>query len=441
MKARTAAVIILNKLNDRFYGYEEVMEKFFRTERFKPEDRHFIHTLVKGTIEQSAFLDFVISNTYQGNFRNLEKITLNILRLGVFQAKILRTPVHAYVNETVNVTKELKAERITGLINGVLRNIISDKEIETIFSKVTPLKKLAIKYSFQQWMIEKWFLDFGQENTIKLLEYYNSAPEIFFRVNPLRANPGTFFTLLKNKGFKVQVHSEKPGQFFTVDNAAKLLSGDLFQKGFISVQDMSQAFAVELLRPAIGERILDVCAAPGGKSTYLAQLTQNLGHIKSYDLSFEKLKLMKAEMQRQEITCIETFEADATKFQFSPADKILVDAPCTGTGVLGRKADLRWSRQPGDITKTNLLQKEILANAAKSLKPGGILVYSTCSLEKEENQTIVEDFLINNPDFKLEPADKYVDKKYCDSKGFVTILPFQHLMSGGFAARLKKDVK
>jgi len=438
VKPRTAAVSILNQLNDNFFGYEKALEQFFRNNNFKSEDRNFINILVKGTIEQVAYLDFVISNTYRGNFSNLEKIALNILRIGILQAKILKTPVHAYVNETVNVTKDLDAGRITGLVNGVLRHIISDKEIEKIYSKITPVKRLGLQYSFPKWMIEKWIKVFGEEDTIKLLEYYNSPSQIFFRVNPLRANISTFFTLLKNKGYNITIHQEKPGIFFTIENPAKLIGSDLFRKGFVSVQDLSQAFAVELLEPKEGETILDICAAPGGKSTYIAQLTRNMGIIKSYDISHKKLKLLRDEMHRQEITCIEAIEANTAQKQLPQADKILVDAPCTGTGVLGRKADLRWSRKPDDILKTNKLQKEILANAAKALKPGGILVYSTCSIEIEENQSIIKAFLMDNPEFSVELANKIIDEKYCDDDGFVSILPFKHQISGSFAVRLKK---
>lgn len=442
MKARTAAVSILNQLDKHFYGYEEVTESIFKKYKFTPEDRNFINILVKSTIERSKYLDFVIAATYRGNFHKLEKSALNILRIGILQAKILNTPAHAYVNETVNVAKELKSFRLTGLINGVLRHIADDKKIDQLLSQYSSVKKLAILYSFPDWMVRKWIKDFGEENALKLMKFYNdSSPETYFRLNPLKTSTDTFFTILKSKNFNYKIIQEKPGLFFTVDHPGKLLNSDIFHKGLCSVQDLSQAFAAELLAPGEKDLILDLCAAPGGKSTYLAQLVNNRGMIKAFDISHTKLSLLRQEMVRQDISCIETLEANSAEYEFPPADKILLDAPCTGTGIIGRKADLRWSRDADDFHQTNKLQKATLGNAAKALKPGGTLVYSTCSIEIEENEKIIDDFLTNNPEFTLESAKGTIDEKYCDEKGFVNIIPFKHNISGSFAARLKKGAK
>ena len=438
MKARTAAVTILHKLDNNFYGYEEVVEKFLRRNKFSKEDKSFINVLVKGTIEQSRYLDFVISATYRGNFETLEKSALNILRIGILQAKILNTPVHAYVNETVNVTKDLKKFRLTGLINGVLRHVASDDKINKLLADYNPVKRLGIIHSFPDWMIEKWISDYGEKNTHELIRFYNSSSNIYFRLNTLKTNADTFFRVIKNMGFEATIKQKSPGLFFTVTNPGEFLNSNTFHKGLCSVQDISQAFAAELLSPRENDHILDLCAAPGGKSTYLAQLTNNLATIKSYDISHHKLNLLRDEIKRLDITNIETIEADAAIYELPAADKILVDAPCTGTGIIGRKADLRWSRNPNDFQKTNLLQHNILANAAKALKKEGVLVYSTCSIEKEENQQIVNEFLEKHPDFQLEPAQQFIDEKYCDDEGFVNILPFEHKISGSFAARLKK---
>ena len=438
MKARSAALTILNQLNNNFFGYEKKTEKFLARNKFSNEDKNFINTLVKGVIEYSKYLDFVIEKSYRGNFRNLENAALNILRLGAFQAKVLKTPPHAFVNETVNVTKELKMTRLTGLVNGVLRHLQNDEYLEKQIAKLPRIKQLSVHYSFPEWMVEKWLKDFGETEVEKLLEYNNQPPQIFFRMNNLRTNEAIFFKLLDNQQIKYTIASEKPAIFFTVDEPWKLLTSDLFKKGFCSVQDLSQSFAVNLLEPRGNEVILDLCAAPGGKSTYIAQLTENSAQLTSFDISFKKLKLLQDETHRLGINCIATAEANTAVAELPKADKILVDAPCTATGILNRKADLRWSRNPQDYIKTNTLQKNILKNAAKALKPGGTLVYSTCSIENEENVEIINDFLANNPEFKLEPAQDFVDNKYCDEKGFVTILPHKHQISGAFAARLKK---
>ncbi len=441
MKARSAAVLILNQLNNIFYGYEETTELFLSKNHFIPEDRNFINKLVKGVIEHSKYLDFVIDKSYKGKFKNLEKIALNILRIGVFQSKILKTPDHAFVNETVNITKEIKKPRLTGLINGILRHVATDEEIEKHLSKYNKINRLAILYSFPEWMIKKWIKDFGEVETIKLLKFNNTSSTIFFRLNSLKTNKEILFNLLDKEQIQYKIITEEPSLFFTVKDPWKLLKSNIFKSGFCSVQDLSQSFPVNLLSPIDNEVILDICAAPGGKSTYIAQLTQNNAQIISYDISKRKLNLLKDEIKRLEITSIEIQEANSETFEFPEADKILVDAPCTGTGVLNRKADIRWSKHSDDIHKTNQIQKNILNNAAKSLKQGGTLVYSTCSIEIEENQKIIDNFLSNHPDFVLEPAQNYIDEKYCDSKGYVNILPHEHNIPGGFAARLTKGKK
>jgi 16S rRNA (cytosine967-C5)-methyltransferase len=438
VKARSAAITILNRLNNNFFGYEETTEKFLAKNKFSNEDKNFINALVKGVIEYSKYLDFVIEKSYRGNFRNLEKSALNILRLGAFQAKILKTPPHAFVNETVNITKELKMKRLTGLVNGVLRHLQDDTYLDKQLARLPKIKQLAIKYSFPEWVVHKWVKDFGEEETIKLLAYNNQPPVIYFRLNNLRTNKEIFFKLLDNQQIKYNIEIENPAVFFTVSAPGKLINSDLFKRGFCSVQDLSQSFAVNLLQPQGNEEILDLCAAPGGKSTYIAQLTKNTAQLISYDISFKKLKLLQKEIHRLGITCISTVEANSTVVELPQADKILVDAPCTATGILNRKADLRWSRQPKDYIKTNTLQKNMLKNAARALKNGGTLVYSTCSIEKEENVQIINDFLANNPEFTLEPAQNFMDNDFCDDHGFVTILPHKHHMSGAFAARLKK---
>ncbi len=441
MRARTAAVKILNSLDDNFYGYEEKTKRFLRRNRFSKEDRAFINTLVKGTIEYVKYLDFIISHSYRGNFFRLEKAAKNILRIGILQARILNTPIHAYVNETVNVTKELRMKRLTGLVNGVLRHIPKQQKIDELLKKKDEIKYLSIKYSYPEWLIKKWIKDHGKKNCMKMIQFNNQTQQTFFRMNSLKSSADTFFTILKNKGFDYEIVQEKPGIYFTVKDSGKLINSNLFKKRLCTIQDFSQAQAVQLLDPKENETILDLCAAPGGKSIYMAQLTQNYAQIKAYDISHKKLSLLRDEVTKQNISSIETLEVNSTEFEFPTADKILIDAPCTGTGILGRKADLRWSRKAEDFEMTNRLQRDILDNGAKALKPGGVLVYATCSIEQEENQQIIKAFLVKHPEFKLVSATDWIDEKYCDVEGFVSILPFKHQISGSFAARLTKGLK
>jgi 16S rRNA (cytosine967-C5)-methyltransferase len=285
-------------------------------------------------------------------------------------------------------------------------------------------------------LIDRWISEYGQKNTEQIVKFNNIYQKIYFRHNPIRISGENLQDRLLEKKYSIDIACSNSVIFFYVDKPGVLLKSDIFRRGFISVQDISQSLAVRLLDPKSGETIVDACAAPGGKTGFIAQLTGSSGNIHAYDISQGKVRLLKNEIFRLGIDFVNYGVADARTDSFPMADKILLDVPCSGTGVLARRADLRWNRKREDIEKLLDIQRQILANMAHYCKPGGIIVYSTCSIEPEENWSNIEWFMHSYPAFKIESADLFIEKKWCNENGAIAILPHVHRQTGSFAVRL-----
>ena len=402
------------------------------------KDRDFLYILVKGVIVYQKYLDFVIEQASHRSVTKFENTVLNLLRIGVFQSMILKTPAHAFTNETVEAARQLKKPRATGLINAVLRNLPTRDELVVQLSQLPDSDVLAIESSHPQWLVERWIERFGLENTRKIAAFNNNYQKIYFRHNPIKIDWPDLEQKLNDRDIQMSIEIDDPLVFFSVDEPGELLRSDLFEKGFMSVQDISQAQSVLLLQPQSGETILDVCAAPGGKTGMIAQLSGSEAFIYASDISKGKIKQLQNEGFRLGLDFVNYSVADARSEKFRMADKILLDVPCSGTGVIARRADLRWNRTADQLDSLIKIQREILGNTAQCLKPNGVMVYSTCSLEAEENWQNIEWFLVSNQDFFLEDAREIIDKKWCDKKGAVQIFPHVHDETGGFAARLRK---
>jgi 16S rRNA (cytosine967-C5)-methyltransferase len=437
MKPRASAVYILNSLNN-FRNYEQKIDEVAKRFGYSQQDVNFIYNLVKGVIQYHKLLDYVLQFALNRPINKLEKTALNLLRIGAFQSIELNTPSHAFVYETCEAAKDLKRPDLVSLLNAVLRHLPEEETWQDSLKNLNETEALSIKYSHPEWLLKRWIGEFGIENTKKLLMFNNDyqSRQVVVRHNPLKCDWEALRNQLKADGYNIEVVSDFPIHFFTIDKFGELLRSKYFQKGLFSVQDFSQSLPVTLLAPKQTENILDVCAAPGGKSTYIAQLVSNNAHIVSSDISDTKISMLKDEIIRLGINCIKLKVADATKDSFPFSDKILIDAPCSGTGVISKRADMRWNRKPEDINNLVELQLKILTNMARFLRKNGAIVYSTCSLEFEENWGVIEKFLKNCPNFQIDPAYKFVDGNYCDNQGAIRILPFKHNFTGSFAVRL-----
>jgi len=435
---RTAAVRILNSYHHQYFNYENKIAATADGLHLSGKDRDFLYILVKGVILHRLYLDYVIEIASQRSVNKFENTVLNLLRVGVFQYLILETPPHAFTNETVDAARQLKKPRAIGLINAVLRHLPSRDGLKTRLVTLAENESLAIQYSHPQWMIDRWIEHFGMENTQKIADFNNSYQKIYFRHNPVKISWENLFQLLKDSGYTITVAIDSPIVFFSIDTPGELIRSELFTKGFMSVQDVSQSLAVRLLDPQPGETIIDACAAPGGKTGMIAQLAGRESVVNAYDISADKVKLLKNEAFRLGLDFVNYGVADARSGTFPLADKVLLDVPCSGTGVMARRADLRWNRTPQDLETLLIMQREILTNMVSAVKPGGVMVYSTCSIEPEENWQNIEWFLKENPDFTIENADNFVEANWCDKNGTVQVLPYFHNETGGFAVRLQK---
>ena len=418
-----AARVLSQRLNSGEFT-ENLLEIALANARLSPADRGLCHELVCGVIRWQATLDRLIARkTTPG--REPRPALINLLRLGLYQIFWLdRIPPHAAVHETVEQAKRSGYVSQAGFINAVLRGYLREfDEVKKILADMK-ISQPALGWSHPEWLVERWRKNFGDEKTRQLLEWNNTPPKNFARVNTLKTDAAKLVERWREENVEydfVRREQLEDNLVFELKSHPPLHSLGSFRDGWFYIQDPSTLLAACKLGAQPGETILDLCAAPGGKATFIAQQMNNEGRIVAHDSFADRLKLIRENCTRLGVTCAEV----TSTFNFPPAtfDRVLVDAPCSNTGVMRRRVDLRWLIQPPEIERLRATQLALLKQAATVLKPGGILVYSTCSLEPEENSEVVKEFLAANPDFKLESERQ--------------LLPFADNMDGAFVARLK----
>jgi 16S rRNA (cytosine967-C5)-methyltransferase len=373
-------------------------------------DRAFALELFYGVLRNLTLLDFWIDLLRASR---IESNVRDTLRLGLYQAFLLKTPEHAAVHETVAIA----SQKQRAIINAVLRGAIRQR---TELLAQTDAQPLFVRTSHPQFLVERWQQHFGEENTEELCKWNNRPAPMYARINRLKIDPETFLKLYADS--RLLSGSSGFVEFNTLPTAA-------LDSGHCYIQDPSTAIACQLLDAKPGEKILDACAAPGGKTVYLAQLMKNMGVIVSCDRDDERLQILKDNVSRLGATIVRAVRHDWTRKELpkeiatiAPFDRVLLDAPCTNTGVIRRRIDVRWRMRPEDFSQMSNEQLMISRAVFRLLKPGGILVYSTCSLEPEENEKVVRRLCAELPAPSLE-AEK-------DS------LPFRDGFDGAFAAKL-----
>ena len=392
-------------------------------------DRALCQELVYGAVRWQATLDWLIARKTEGRQQNAG--IQNLLRLGLYQIFWLdKIPPHAAVHETVELAKREGFGPKAGFINAVLRGYL--REFDGTEKALEDLKTSnpAIGCSHPQWLVERWQKRFGHEHTQQLLEWNNTPPKTFARVNTLKTDAGKLIEKWREEDVEYDFArhnflADLENTAFELKSHPPLASLKSFQDGWFYIQDPSTLLAPLELASRPGETILDLCAAPGGKTTFIAQQINNEGKIVACDISADRLKLILENCQRLGVTCVEMTENSILKTENSKFDRVLIDAPCSNTGVLRRRVDLRWRVTPDEILRLQQAQLDLLKLAAPMLKPGGVLVYSTCSLEPEENSTVVQEFLRAHSAFKLERERE--------------LLPFADKLDGAFVARLTKQ--
>ena len=462
---------------------EDLLETALYDAQLSPADRGLCQEIVYGIVRWQATLDWLIARKTDG--REQKAALQNLLRLGLYQIFWLdRIPDHAAVNETVELAKRNGFGTQAGFINAVLRGYLREADATKKLLGELKTTQPALGWSHPEWLVVRWQKRWGAERTAQLLEWNNTPPKTFARVNTLKfggtdgarlwsktqpqhagqtgdtgndraaaagaphttapqkmADAGDLLTCWRDEGVEydfVRRDWLEENLVFELKSHPPLSSLASFRDGWFYIQDPGTLLAVCKLGPQPGETILDFCAAPGGKTTFIAQLMNNQGRIVAQDVSEERLKWIQENCARLGVTCVEVLERrsstrrvgvqasacapDTLKRELQQFDRILVDAPCSNTGVMRRRVDLRWRIQPEEIERLRPVQLDLLQQAAAQVKPGGVLVYSTCSLEPEENGEVVKQFLSDHADFKLDYERE--------------LLPFADNVDGAFVAYL-----
>jgi 16S rRNA (cytosine967-C5)-methyltransferase len=414
-KPREIAVQVLLERQKGEY-IESLLDSALKKHELKSEDRGFLQELVYGVVRWELTLDWLIAQKSGGKLQ--KEIVQTLLRLALYQMFWLeRVPSYAAVNETVEICKKRGLQAQAKFVNAVLRSY--DREREMTRQRLSELKgtKPAIGLSHPEWLWRRWEKEWGSERAIRLLEWNNSPPAVFARVNTLKTSAADLLKIWSVEGVKgeaVNLGWVAENTVFQLESYPSLARLRSFMEGLFYVQDPSTLLAPTLLGAQTGESILDLCAAPGGKTTYIAQLIKNDGRIVAQDIDPKRLKMVQENAERLGANCVITEGADDALF-----DRVLVDAPCSNTGVMRRRVELRWRIEPEEIKRLAHTQIKLLQVAAERVRVGGVLLYSTCSLERDENQVVVGRFLAENNVFTLDherqltPMSDGVDGAYC----------------------------
>lgn len=442
---RETALKILYDVNENGAYSNISINKHLHGSQLRDIDRAFITDIVYGTVKWRLTIDWIINQFSSVKVKKISPWILNILRLGIYQLLYMeKVPASAACNESVNLSRKYGHQAASRYVNGVLRNIARNRmDIRYPDKNIEFEKYLSVKYSHPEWMITKWVRLYGRDFTEELLESNNEIPDFSVRVNTLKISREQLLEELKRSGM-VACEGKYVDEAVVIMNPSSVSKLEVFRKGYIQVQDESSMLVAKILDPKPGEYIMDVCSAPGGKATHIAQLMNNIGTIVARDIHEHKIKLINDSAKRLGINIIKTEIFDASKIDtgsIEKADRVLVDAPCTGLGIIRRKPDIKWSKDAESTKEITELQSNILNKASKYVKPNGVLVYSTCTINSEENIDVVRNFLEENKEFY--PVDFSEElpvgiNKTSACEGYIQLYQNVDKIDGFFIAKMKK---
>ena len=459
MNARIVALECLLTLSHSNASIASVVDSAFGRHATEGRERRLVNGLVYGVIRWQKQLDWVLNQFINPKFQ-LDARHRNILRLGAFQLLHLDgIPAHAAIFETVQLATSPRRKssgrgKTAGFINAVLRSIqregtrVAYPPLDT-----NPIEHIAFSQSYPTWLVKQWLQTHDVSWTLAFCRASNQTAPLAFRVNTLLTQREKVCQFLEMKGLPASLSKIAPDgialenrTITTFDTAGELTLKDILNRNDIYVQDESAMLVAHLLSPEDAGFIVDICASPGGKTTHLAHLMRNTGKIIAVDVSAEKIALLQKNCRRVEAHNVETRVLDATKADLAfieTADAVLIDAPCSGFGTLRRHPDIRWNKTLKQVRALSEIQYNLLKNAAPHIKPGGILVYSTCSIEPMENEEVIQRFLADFPMYRVENARRFlpdVPLSAITPQGFVQTFPHKHRIDGAFAARLRKEM-
>jgi len=439
-KSRIIAVKILLKFDESSTHIDTISHNEMQHTNLSDREKRLINELIHGALRWRGQLNWIAASFYQGNYDKCLSVIKIILQISLYQLiHLTKIPAYAAINEGVTLAKTYTDAHWANKVNGILRNFLRNKgQLNFPDLDINPVAHISVRYSHPQWMIKRWIDRLGINKTIHLCRANNSIPNISVRINHTKIKKEEFKSLLKSE--KIIFHeSAYLDEFVITQKLGNIETNQQFQQGLFSIQDESAGFVAHLMDPQPNDIILDLCAAPGGKSTHLAELSQNKNEIIANDIYLNRLNLIRENITRLKLQHIQLIQADAKNLICKKINKILVDAPCSGLGVLSRRSDLRWKRTPEQIYEVAKLQYQILQHASSLLTKNGVLVYSTCTIEPEENEQLITNFLQKHPQFKIDNPTNYVDNRVVTDDKYIYTYPHIHKMDGSFAIRLIKQ--
>jgi len=439
---RDIALQILVAVQSRGAFSDKLIESHAARQNLDRRDRALLGELVKGTLRRRGSLDALVSPLIHIGFENLPAWIQNALRLGTYQLVYLdRVPAHAAVSESVSLAKKYGHPGTAGLVNSVLRRLAERPREELLASletEATDTAALAAQTSHPEWVLERWLARASRAEVVALCGANNRTARVGLRANRLKLDAKELIRRLADEGVAATPGEWAPSSVW-LEGEVDLAHMGVLSRGDATVQDESETLVSLLVAPKSGERVLDLCAAPGGKTGHLAELMGDRGEVVAIDKHPARVTALKKSVERLGLHSVEVREGDALTLTWErPFDRVLVDAPCSGFGVLARRADARW-RKKADLFETMpRVQDELLDAGARAVRPGGTLVYSVCSFEPEETTAVVHRFLEKHPEFTVSDARQALPEGVVTPEGFLTCLPHVHGTDGSFAARFTR---
>ena len=445
--AITTREIILNILlevnRDGEYSHIAIRGALEKYQYLPKQDRAFISKVCEGTIEYMLQIDYIIEKFSSVKIDKMKPLVREILRSSVYQMKYMdRVPDSAVCNEAVKLTQKRGFYSLKGFVNGVLRNVSRGKDSVKFPPIEQPILYLSVRYSMPQWIVEEWLYRFGFDNTKKMLVDFLEEKPTTIRCMQYRIDKSLTISQLEKEGVTA-TRAPYLNDAYYISNYNHIGALGVFQTGSIMVQDLSSMLVGRVAAPKKGDYIIDLCAAPGGKTIHVADLMEGYGEVEARDLTQYKVGLIEDNIKRTNLINAITKCHDATVFDNScidRADIVLCDVPCSGLGVIGKKPDIKYKTTKVKIEELVVLQRKILSNAASYVKKGGTLIYSTCTISKEENEDNIEWFTSNYP-YELENINSHLCEELRSAtteQGYLQLLPGVHKTDGFFVARLKR---
>jgi 16S rRNA (cytosine967-C5)-methyltransferase len=437
---RDAALSILMEINNNQAYSNLLLHRTIKKYNIETKDRALLTELTYGTLQHRMTLDYYLEPFVRGK---LDGWVRELLRMSLYQIVYLtKIPPHAVVHEAVEIAKRRGHKRIAPTVNGILRSVLR-KGVRSLENLEDGIAKIAIETSHPEWLIERWIELYGEEEAIAMAHENNNPASVTMRVNTAKTTVDEAIAALKAEGIEVRRGEVVPESL--ISESGNPSNTDSFKKGLITIQDESSMLPVNALDVEPGMKVLDMCAAPGGKTTHIAEKMNDEGEVYAHDIHAHKIKLIQSNAERLGLESIIPKSGDSRElvnlYGESSFDRILLDAPCSGFGVIRRKPEIKYVKNENDIKGLLTIQSELLDTAEKLLKPNGIIVYSTCTVEHEENRGMVEKFLEKHKNIELIPLPNlHENKKLSIENDTLQVLP-QHFGGDGFfvAAFRKKE--